>query len=256
MSSPLADTGERMMPALSGQHTFWEHVWRYRFAVRNTGPGRVLDVACGEGYGTASLAARGQRQAVGVDLDPLTCEHARRTYGIEVHCASALELPFAESSFDTVVSFETIEHLDAPAAFIAECARVLRPGGKLIISTPNRPVYAQRGPANAFHQQELSWEEFASLLHAHFPHTTLHGQCVPVRGLFQKRGWSRLRRWALQCGAPRSMREPTATERTHIVPLILEPARRLDRLDLFRVRPLSAKHLAQACYLIAVATKR
>ena len=80
-----------------------------------------------------------------------------------------------DRSIDVVVSFETIEHVDAPAAFLGECARVLVPEGMLIVSTPNRPVYSGEGRQNPFHRLEFDEEEFIDLLRTRFrSDSTLH----------------------------------------------------------------------------------
>jgi SAM-dependent methyltransferase len=138
-------------------------------------PGRVLDAACGEGYGTALLATRAV-EAVGVDIDTVAVEHARRAYAghrvLRYETGSATALPLADASVDVVVSFETVEHLPAAEqpAMLAEFARVLAPDGVLVISSPNRKRYSDdRGYANPFHLHEFYRDEFARLLDAGFP---------------------------------------------------------------------------------------
>ena len=101
-------TGERMIPDQADEQTFWEHVYRYRFACGHVRGKRVLDVACGEGYGTAALAMADARSVIGVDIDPATCEHVQRTYRLDARVGSAQALPVDSNSIDVVVSFETI----------------------------------------------------------------------------------------------------------------------------------------------------
>ena len=169
-----AFTGERFLPDCSGEIAY-EHWHRYAFAQRFARGRRVLDVACGEGYGTALLGAVAT-SAVGVDVDVATVEHARSTYGagerVRFVAASAAALPLPSASFDIVVSFETIEHLKAAEqpAMLAEFARVLSPEGVLVISSPNKRLYSdERSYMNPFHLQELYRDDLARLLGQQFP---------------------------------------------------------------------------------------
>src|SRR2546426_8872802 len=108
----LEATGERLLPDQQrGELVHAEHLARYRFATQFARRRRVLDAASGEGYGTAMLAAAGAGAAVGVELDPDVVAHAREKYGLEFVQGDVCDLPFDESSFDLVVSFETIEHV-------------------------------------------------------------------------------------------------------------------------------------------------
>ena len=111
-----------------------EHWHRYVFARRFAAGKRVLDVACGEGYGSALLCDVANT-VVGVDIDAATIAHAAKTYAdraaLRFVRGSVAALPFAPASFDAIVSFETVEHIDGPAqqSMVAEFARVLAPGG-------------------------------------------------------------------------------------------------------------------------------
>ena len=176
----MEHTGERMIPEGAAAHTFWEHVYRYGFATRFAAGKRVLDIACGEGYGTSALHAAGAGSVVGVDISPETCAHAQRKYGIDARVGSAEAIPLGDAGVDLVVSFETIEHVPHPGRFLAECARVLAPGGTLVMSTPVRGVYNvdNDGVAvvNPFHCSELTPEEFATLLATAFRIEALRGQ--------------------------------------------------------------------------------
>ena len=174
MTAPLDFTGERFLPGLDGEIAH-EHWHRYAFARRFVAGRRVADVACGEGYGSA-LLAEAAGQVTGVDVDAAAIAHARGAYAARGNLAfveaSATALPLDAASVDAVVSFETIEHL--PAAdqprMIAEFARVLSPGGMLVLSSPNRPEYSDaRHYANPFHLHELDRDELARLLAPAFP---------------------------------------------------------------------------------------
>jgi ubiquinone/menaquinone biosynthesis C-methylase UbiE len=173
MASDLTFTGERFLPACAGEIAY-EHWHRYAFARRYAEGRRVLDAACGEGYGTALLGTKAA-QAVGVDIDAGSIRHAQSTYGsatIRFVEGSCTELPLPDASFDVVVSFETIEHLDAAdqSPMLAEFARVLKPAGLLIISSPNKRLYSDaRDYVNEFHRHELYRDGLAELLGKAFP---------------------------------------------------------------------------------------
>jgi ubiquinone/menaquinone biosynthesis C-methylase UbiE len=167
---------ERMVPEQAHARIFWEHIARYRFAKDFVNGKRVLDIACGEGYGAAALAKAGAASVVGVDLSAEICEHARRKYGLDARPGDALSIPLEDQSIDVVVSFETIEHVDAPELFLGECARVLVPDGTLIVSTPNRPVYSAEGRQNPFHRLEFDEEEFTQMLEGRFQSVRLYTQ--------------------------------------------------------------------------------
>jgi 2-polyprenyl-3-methyl-5-hydroxy-6-metoxy-1,4-benzoquinol methylase len=172
-------TGERFIPGTRGE--IWlEHWHRYHFAARWARGKRVLDVACGEGYGTA-LLARHAAHVTGVDLAPAAIAHARATYAglgnAEFIEASCTQMPLADASFDAVVSFETLEHIPAQEEFLAEVARVLKPEGVLVLSCPNKLEYSdKRDFANEFHVKELYREELAALVARHFPAALWLGQ--------------------------------------------------------------------------------
>lgn len=174
MTADLEFTGERFIPGIPGEIAH-EHWHRYGFARSVVAGRRVLDVACGEGYGSALLAGTAAAVA-GVDIDAMTLAHARATYANRTNLkfveGSVTELPFGDSSIDVVVSFETIEHLPASDQphMLAEFRRVLAPGGFVILSSPNRPEYSEsRGYVNPFHLHELDRSELTNLLQSDFP---------------------------------------------------------------------------------------
>src|SRR5260221_1921064 len=175
----LPFTGERFVPGVQGE--IWiEHWHRYHFARRFVAGKRVLDVACGEGYGSA-LLAREAAHVTGVDLSQPAIDHAQRTYGarenIEFACAPCTHVPLADASVDVVGSFETIQHLSQQAEFVDEIARVLRPDGLLVISCPNKSEYTdKRGFRNEFHVKELYRDELGRVVHSRFPASEWYGQ--------------------------------------------------------------------------------
>jgi ubiquinone biosynthesis O-methyltransferase len=172
-------TGERLIPGEVDVDLLNEHVARYTFASRLARGKRVLDAGCGAGYGSAELA-RTALAVVGVDVAPEAIEFARAHYqsdNLSFEQASCANLPYDASSFDLVVAFEVIEHLQDWRAFLLETARVLSPNGQLVVSTPNKLYYTEsRGPhgANPFHVHEFTFDEFRQELNAVFPHVSLY----------------------------------------------------------------------------------
>jgi len=175
----LPFTGERFIPGTRGE--IWvEHWHRYHFARPFVAARSVIDVACGEGYGTA-LLARDAGHVTGVDVSAETIAHAKAAYAklenVRFECAPCTRLPLGDATVDVAVSFETIEHIAEQEAFVAELARVVRPDGLLILSCPNRLEYRdRRGFENPFHVKELYRDELAKLVAARFPHVAWYGQ--------------------------------------------------------------------------------
>lgn len=187
-SEPLEFTGERFTPECV-REIWYEHMHRYAFATRFVRGRDVLDAACGEGYGSALLAAEA-RSVLGVDISEQAIAHAARRYGDRTNLrfergdVACLALP--ERSVDVVVSFETLEHLQQQEALVAGFARTLRENGLLLISSPDKATYSDAtGFRNEFHVRELYRDELLDLLRAHFPHVHLYGQ----RLLFQSSLW-------------------------------------------------------------------
>lgn len=176
----LTWTGERYLPELEGQIAL-EHLHRYAMARELAKDKHVLDIACGEGYGSAVLAEVANR-VVGVDISEEVVEHARRKYkrkNLEFKVGSCSKIPVRNASVDLVVSFETIEHHDQHEAMMSEIKRVLGRNGVLIISSPEKHEYSVI-PAynNPFHVKELYRHEFEKLMASHFKHVAMYGQRV------------------------------------------------------------------------------
>lgn len=179
-SDRLAEfTGERLIPGQVDVDLMNEHMARYTFASRLARGKRVLDAGCGAGYGSAELAA-GALLVVGVDLAAEAVEFAREHYPLpnltfEQGTCTALAHP--DASFDLVVAFEVIEHLENWGELLTEARRVLAPGGQFVVSTPNKLYYTEsRGKegANPFHVHEFEFGEFREALTAVFPHVSLY----------------------------------------------------------------------------------
>ncbi|WP_051888749.1 glycosyltransferase [Caballeronia sordidicola] len=173
-------TGERFVPDQHGGIEL-EHMHRYECAADLVSAKDVLDIASGEGYGSAILA-RVARSVVGVDISDEAIAHARGSYrniNLEFRAGSAADIPLPDASVDVVVSFETIEHHDQHEKMFAEIKRVLRPGGLLVMSSPDRRTYSEiPNFNNPFHVKELSRQEFQALLNASFAHVAMYGQRV------------------------------------------------------------------------------
>jgi len=180
-------TGERFVPTEQGKIRL-EHYHRYATVQQIVAGKDVLDVACGEGYGS-SFMAEFARSVVGVDIAEEAVQHASSSYkksNLTFRQGSAIKLEFADASFDIVVSFETIEHLSEQAQMLAEIRRVLRPDGVLVISSPNRPIYSEEsGEHNEFHVKELDFDEFDELLRARFQAINYFGQRMLIGSVIQ-----------------------------------------------------------------------
>jgi hypothetical protein len=173
-------TGERFVPEVEGDIKL-EHVHRY-LAVRHLARGkRVLDIACGEGYGSKILSAEAV-SVVGVDVDEASVIHAAATYtdaNIKFLHGDIVAIPLADASVDLVVSFETLEHLTDHRMMMREIKRVLAQGGVLVVSSPDKREYSDLpNYKNPYHLRELYLSEFVSLLGEHFAHHALYGQRV------------------------------------------------------------------------------
>jgi SAM-dependent methyltransferase len=114
-------------------------------------------------------------EAVGVDFSPAAIRDARRNHGeqAEFHEGDLRDLPFDEGEFDHVVCFEAIAHVSEPEPVLDQLRRVLRPGGKLLISAPNSTVYP---PGNPLHLSQIAPERLESLLAARFAGVAVHRQ--------------------------------------------------------------------------------
>ena len=159
-----------------------EHVGRYRFAAPAVRGKRVLDVACGSGYGCAILAETAA-EVVGVDISPDAVAHAAARYAglpnVRFACGDARRVPLTSERFDVVTSFETIEHLPGPDIddYLAEVNRLLVAGGRAFISTPDRDSYSLGGDTgNPFHLHEFTRDEFVTRLGRHFDVDGVFGQ--------------------------------------------------------------------------------
>lgn len=178
--SILPFTGERFTPECLREMNY-EHWHRYYFARHFVQQQRVLDIACGEGFGS-HLLAKSAAQVIGIDIDPVTIQHAQQRYGqampnLNYQVGTCTQIPLPAASVDVVVSFETLEHIEGQALFLAEIRRVLTPAGFLIISSPNKSLYSDAAQYhNPYHVRELYRPELEALLASQFPAICLLGQ--------------------------------------------------------------------------------
>lgn len=138
-------TGEQCVIGSTTSRIEEDHLARYEFVKKYVAGKIVLDLACGTGYGTRMIRNFSGKPTYGIDISTEAIHHAKKTYatdGLEFIHGDVTKLPFTDSFFDTIVSFETIEHLDANgrSLFLKELYRVLKPDGTLILSTPNRRI--------------------------------------------------------------------------------------------------------------------
>lgn len=180
-------TGERFIPTEQGRIRL-EHYHRYAVALDAIKGKTVLDVACGEGYGSFIMADVAG-SVIGVDISEEAVRHASSIYvkqNLNFVQGCATQLDFLANSFDVVVSFETIEHLVEQREMLAEIKRVLHPDGVLIISSPNRPIYSEEsGEHNEFHVKELDFQEFDELLRSQFACVEYFGQRLTISSVIQ-----------------------------------------------------------------------
>ncbi|MBM7366866.1 class I SAM-dependent methyltransferase [Gordonia hydrophobica] len=163
----LVLTGERTVPGIDAEnYWFRRHEVAYEHILDRCAGVDVLEAGSGEGYGASMLATRA-KSVTCVDYDEQAVAHTRHRYPeLIVHQGNLIDLPLADGSVDVVVNFQVIEHLWDQSAFVAECHRVLRPGGVLLMSTPNRITFSpgRDTPLNPFHTRELNAREMTELL--------------------------------------------------------------------------------------------
>jgi SAM-dependent methyltransferase len=172
-------TGERTVPGIPEENYWFRRHEAVYVALRERCAGAVvLEAGCGEGYG-AGMLAEVAAGVLALDLDPVTAAHVARRYPrTGVARANLVALPVRDAGCDVVVSLQVIEHLWEQERFLRECFRVLRPGGTLLVSTPNRLTFSpgRDTPLNPFHTRELAAAELAGLVRdAGFVDVEVHG---------------------------------------------------------------------------------
>ena len=176
-------TGERYVPELLSAKISYEHWHRYIFASRFCIQKKVLDLACGEGYGSAYLA-RLASQVTGIDISGDTIQHAKSKYNqqnIQFLQSDVAQLNLESGGFDTIVSFETLEHLSTgnQELFLNEMVRLLAADGIFLVSTPNKKVYSDDANyANPYHLAEFYKPDFESFLQKYFKTVIVFNQQI------------------------------------------------------------------------------
>lgn len=181
--SGLAFTGERFIPGEGGARIAYEHLHRY-FLARRLAQGKVvLDLGCGEGYGS-NLLAEVAAEVTGVELSAEVVEHARRHYprpNLKFVSADCRKTNLPGRPYDLIVCFEMIEHIAEHDELLAEVRRLLKPDGIFIVSSPDKKSYSDAASfENPFHVKELYACEFQALLEKNFQQSAFFGQktCV------------------------------------------------------------------------------
>lgn len=163
-------SGERLETFIYSRDAV-EHLHRYAIAKDIVEDKVVLDIACGEGYGSY-LMSKNSRFVYGVDIDSKSVDAAKIKYkegNLEFRIGTVDAIPLNDNSVDIVTSFETLEHHELHNEMMVEIKRVLKPSGCAIISTPDKLYYSdERNFKNEFHKKELYKEEFVSLVERHF----------------------------------------------------------------------------------------
>ncbi|HEV3048535.1 MAG TPA: class I SAM-dependent methyltransferase [Solirubrobacteraceae bacterium] len=206
---PLALTGERTLPDVP-EENYWyrRHLVVYEWIAARVAGLRVIDMACGEGYGSEVLA-RGAASVVGVDANPEAHEHARLKYENPAHPRLRFERDLIESfseQADAVVFLQTIEHLQDPGMVLGRFRTLIGAGrrsvqarGVVYVSTPNVLTLAPAGAPrsdNPWHVHEYRREEFERLCRQHFADVELYGlfhaRKLRAHELALSLGWDRL----------------------------------------------------------------
>lgn len=193
LSGKVEGVPERFVPAeMHGQLVEAEHMARYWWATTFCEGRRVLDAGCGVGYGARLLKQAGAAEVVAVDLSDAVIEVARQLVpdGVACEVADARSLPYREDSFDLIVCFETIEHVDEQDRVLEQFARVLRPDGLLLISSPNRRRYV---PGNPHHRHEYVPSELCTALEGRFEAVRLVAQHAMLASVISSREEAQLR---------------------------------------------------------------
>ena len=158
---------------------FFEHFARYKFARKYIKNKKILDAACGTGYGSYYLAKQAG-EVHGIDISEEAINFCKQNYHnrkLYFHVMDVTNTSFSENTFDTIVSFETIEHLEHATNFLDEMKRILKTRGIFIVSTPVKGVYNKTFLGdNPFHLHEMSIQEFQSELSSRFKITGMFGQ--------------------------------------------------------------------------------
>ena len=183
-------TGERFVPGIEDEKLSIEHMQRYMSILPLVKNKRVLDIACGEGYGSSILGKKAA-DVTGMDIDEETIKWARKKYASETvryKVGNIAQIPLEDHSIDVLVSFETIEHVDEELQqqFIKEAKRVLKEDGILIMSSPNKEIYSDKYDYhNEFHIKEFYFREFVDFIQQEFAELKIYNQGFQVASFIE-----------------------------------------------------------------------
>ena len=168
-------TAERILPGTSTwDECYFEHAQRYQFFADYCKKKRVIDAACGVGYGSHLIAESGAVSVTGLDISPEAIRTARKEFAhpnVTFLEADLTSFSPDGAQFDVALSFETIEHLPRPAELVTAVKRLLRPGGHFICSSPNLLTHSghpTQPTSNPHHLSETTFDEFRALIAAEF----------------------------------------------------------------------------------------
>ncbi|MCB0715754.1 MAG: class I SAM-dependent methyltransferase [Chitinophagaceae bacterium] len=178
MADKYTWTGERLETFIT-DGTMLEHLHRYAMVAAFCKGKRILDIACGEGFGSHLIAEKAA-QVWGIDIHEPTIQNANKKYkkpNLHFLTGDITSIPLDKLQFDIILCFETIEHIEQHEQAIRECKRVLTAEGVLIISTPDKLHYSQQtNYKNPFHKKELSNQEFKTLIANNFKFANFYKQ--------------------------------------------------------------------------------
>jgi 2-polyprenyl-3-methyl-5-hydroxy-6-metoxy-1,4-benzoquinol methylase len=196
---PLTLTGERTLPDVP-EENYWfrRHLVVYEWIARQVGGRRVVDLACGEGYGSA-LLAQSAASVVGVDANPEAFEHARLKYTAPNLSFERNMIELWDGDVDCVVFLQTIEHVQDPDGMLERVKALIGDRGVAFVTTPNVLTLAPKGAersGNPWHVREYRPEEFRALCEAHFATVELlgvfHARRLRAHELALRAGWDRV----------------------------------------------------------------
>lgn len=171
--------GERLVPSNANLDTSVNHIIRYQFAKKNM-YGKTLDAACGAGYGSYLLAENYENQVYGIDIEKSAIEWASTAYGdqdnLKFEEKDIYQTGYRDEEFDTVVSFETLEHLPELENYFKELNRITSSNGQIIFSVPDWETNNGAGNINEFHLNELTFESFCEYLNRYYSSSELYFQ--------------------------------------------------------------------------------
>lgn len=249
--------GERFVPKIDNRDAFyWEHITRYTFAKPYIKGKKVLDLGCGTGYGSFEIIKIGAAKVIGIDISKKAINFAQKNFRhkrLSFRVADATSLPFKNNSFDTIVSFEVIEHIKNYHLFLNEVFRVLKKGGHFIFSTPNSKQF--RGKTSAYHFKEFTGYELLNIFSKRNQTLTLFGQSFKNH-LFttsQKQYFQRYQ--SLTLGGNKLLKKMIimvpAKLKTAIYELFWQPIPQLSKQDII----FEKKHLNNCITLIGICRK-